>query len=334
MRSVSVFTALLLMPALSWGQDMYSHLRDLSNSDKADGAVSGLVKIGASAVPKLIDTAREGGDMTARGWAIVALSRIPTDSAGRGLSDLQEDGNLPVLVRTWAAAGRINRAEDPNELFDLAKLQSTFPALDRPLKLRFTALVSSGKGMSAGQLLELSQRMPQLAQMISGPLLAGGAAPLVDVMAHGANDNLRRQAAAYLGSLAQSKGVDEVADAVAEAYRFDGDAKDVPWSGGALFVPGIQWPKAAATRMVRDLVAWHVWCDVRGKSDNQKQIHNNIRSLSLAGVVGYQSPGWNDINTEAWLRVWAKFKGKAAVRKLLRQQDAEKRYRKLLDSLR
>ncbi len=333
MRSVSVFTVLLALPALAWGQDLYAHLHDLSDAEKADRAVAALAKLGERAVPKLIDTAREGGDMTARGWAIVALGRIPTESADAGLRRLQEDGALPVLVRTWAAAARINRAADADELFALAGLQSSYPALERPLKLRFSELLNRGQGMDAGQLLELSRRMPQLQPVISGPLLAGGAAPLVEVMARGKNDDLRRQAAAYLGSLAQSRGAGAVAEAVADAYAFDPDAREVPWSGGALFVPGIQWPKKPATRMVRDLIAWHVWCDVRGKTDNQKQIHNNIRSLSLAGVVGYRSPGWSDIDTEAWLRVWSNFEGKAAVRKLLRAQGAEKRYRELLESL-
>ena len=69
------------------------------------------------------------------------------------------------------------------------------------------------------------------------------------------------------------------------------------------------------------MIAWHVWCDVKGKTAEQNQIHNNIRSLGLAGAAGYQSPGFQPANSVKWLEVWTKCVGKDEVKKLLAEQD-------------
>ena len=98
----------------------------------------------------------------------------------------------------------------------------------------------------------------------------------------------------------------------------------MPWSGGALFLPGIQWQKRAGTDLVGELIAWHLWCDVRGRGNEQRQIHNNIRSLSLARAVGYQTPGWNDVGTIRWLQIWRHFAGRSAVSAMLREQGLDK----------
>ncbi|MEE8409622.1 MAG: hypothetical protein V3T05_08455, partial [Myxococcota bacterium] len=74
-------------------------------------------------------------------------------------------------------------------LIKLASLQSTFPALDRPIKKQLAALLGSGPNkMSTGDMLRLATRMPQMQAMIVEPVLGGGAEPLVEVMTRSGAD--------------------------------------------------------------------------------------------------------------------------------------------------
>ena len=91
-----------------------------------------------------------------------------------------------------------------------------------------------------------------------------------------------------------------------QAYRFRAGAKRVPWDRGALFIPSLRWTKSTGKQLVGGLIAWHLWAERHNKAALQKQIHNNIRSLSLARVVGYRSPGWKMISLDRWLVIWGK----------------------------
>ena len=99
------------------------------------------------------------------------------------------------------------------------------------------------------------------------------------------HQKVRFQATAYIGTLVQ-QGNKKVGAAVAKAYEFDADAKNAPWHGGPLYVPGIQWQKEDATALVGNLIAWHLWCDRNGKTSEQQQIYNNLRSVGLSRVAG------------------------------------------------
>ena len=315
-----ILAIVLSTPAMAAGA-AEQWLGQLSDPDRARRAVDALVEIGAPAIPDLSSVARRSDDIVARGWAIVALGRIPSTRAIGELEALSNDTAAPALVRTWAAAARIGRATTTDEILESAKLQGSLPALERPLQMQFEELVHAGRAASSvEELLRLAARLPKLKPVVVQTILAKGARPLVKVMTRAQDDTLRREAAGYLGALAQSKGPDTVAKAVVAAYAFRPDARAVPWSGGALYVPGIAWPKREATKLVESLIAWHVYCDVRGQVDLQRQIHNNIRSLSLAGVVGYQSPGWSEASTVQWLQIWSRHAGKSRVRTLLRRQ--------------
>ena len=75
------------------------------------------------------------------------------------------------------------------------------------------------------------------------------------------------------------------------------------------------------TKLVGALIRWHLWCDINGKSDEQQQIHNNIRSLGLARAAGYQSPGWQKADTKAWLSAWGQAVGKDEISDILKEQN-------------
>jgi len=183
-------------------------------------------------------------------------------------------------------------------------------------------------------MLTVSLRIPQLQQALAPAIIALGPKDLSAALVTAKDQNVRRQAAAYLGSLA-GRGDKGVPAAVIEVYKFDPDAKDVAWKGGPLFVPGINWNKEDARALVGNLISWHLWCDIRGRKSEQKQIHNNIRSLSLARAAGYQGPGWQDIGTVQWLTIWGKAVGRKEIERMLKQQgvDTNRKYSSVLESL-
>ncbi len=113
-----------------------------------------------------------------------------------------------------------------------------------------------------------------------------------------------------------------VINQVVDQLEFDVYADNVPWDGGALFVPSIQWNKDDARSLVGSLIRWNLWCDIKGKSDEQRQIHNNIRSLGLANAAGYQI---REAVTEcnSWLVAWGKAMGKDEIESILQQQNVD-----------
>ena len=154
-----------------------------------------------------------------------------------------------------------------------------------------------------------------------------GSKPLVGAMVKSTNQNVRRMAAGYLASV---QG--DVASQVIKAYAFRKGAKKVPWDGGALFLPGIKWSKKDARALVGNLIRWHLWAEINGKQDLQKQIHNNLRSVQLVRAAGYRNPSWQPIGTDKWLQTWGKVVGRRGIRAILKQQGVrwKRRYRAVL----
>ena len=136
-----------------------------------------------------------------------------------------------------------------------------------------------------------------------------------------------------MGTLAQAGQGTDVSDAVIASVQFDAQATEVPWKGGALFVPNIQWDKENATALVGNLIRWHVWCDQNEKNEEQVQIHNNIRSVALIRAAGYGNPGWQDVGTVQWLQAWKTAVGADGIRELLTDVGAleNKKYASLLE---
>jgi hypothetical protein len=201
--------------------------------------------------------------------------------------------------------------------------------------MRLVEQLNSGSGeISAEGLLSVTMRVPNLQQALTPAIMAMGAEKLTTALTTAQDQNVRRQAAAYLGTLA-AQGDNAVSRGVIGAYRFDIEAQDVPWRGGPLFLPGLNWQKEDARALVGNLVRWHLWCDRKGRAEEKKQIHNNIRSLSLAQAAGYQSPGWQDADTLAWLRVWGNAVGRDEIEAILKEQGEQdnKKYTAVLQGL-
>jgi hypothetical protein len=310
-------------------------INQFSDPAKAEEAIEALVARGEEAIPQLSGEAIEGNDIARRGWAIACLAEIGGEEVDVLLAKVHDDGNQPMLIRTWAAAARIYMTDTTDGLVEKAALAGRFPAVGRPVGMRILERLGAGdEPASAEDILTASIRIPQLQQALAPAILAFGSEKLTGVMATAKDQNARRQAAAYLGAL-HGQGDKGVPAAVIEVYKFDAKAKDVPWKNGPLFVPGIQWSKEDGRALVGNLIRWHLWCDRKGRTAEQTQIHNNIRSLSLAAAAGYQSPGWQDIGTLQWLTVWGKALGREEVERILKQQGVEqdRKYSDVLEKL-
>jgi len=317
------------------GESVRDLLRQLSDSKTAPAAVEKLVAKGDAAKEHLLGEAIEGNDITRRGWAIVALAQIGGEGVDETLQKVHSDGNQPELLRTWAAAARVSSAKSTEELVELAKLVGQFPAIGRPIGIRLVAKMKDKEAdATPTQMLQVTLNVPALQQALAPAILAQGSEKLTAVMIDAEDQNVRRQAAAYLGTLA-GQGDKSVADNVVKAVQFIPEAKVTPWQGGPLFIPGIAWPKEQARLLARNLIAWHLWADLNGQPDVQNQIHNNLRSIALAQAAGYQNPGFAATDSVSWLKTWGAAAGKASVEALLAEQDVStnKKYAAALQGL-
>lgn len=273
-------------------------------------------------VGDLLKVATKDESLSKRGWAIAALAEIGGQDVDEYLLDVHADTDQKLVVRTWAAAARVSMTRTVNGLIEKANLVPQFPALGRPIGMRIVEKMSADPSKANPEkVMAVTQKVPQLQGSLAPMIIAFGPEKIAKVMVTGKDQNVRRIAAGYLGSVAQQGGAKEVAEVVKKRLAFDAQASEVPWNGGPLFIPGIQWSKENATELVGSMIRWNLWCDVNGKSQEQRQIHNNIRSLGLARAAGYQSPGWNNIDCISWLRAWSKVVGKDGIKKILTEQN-------------
>ncbi len=263
--------------------------------------------------------------MVSRGWTIAALATIAGQDIDELLLEIQDSPKQPMLVRTWAAAARVDRCRSSAALIEKAALIHRFPALSRPIGKRLIAnLQAEGKQANVERLLEISIRLPGLQPTLTPMILAQNKKDLVQAMRQATDQVVRRHAAAYLGTIASSGEAKEVATEIVAAYQFDPIATDVPWQGGPLFIPGIDWQRESgqARELTDQLIRWMLWCDRHGRVDEQKQLHNNLRSLNLARAAGYESPGWQTADAVVWLKVWRDVVGDDRLQEILAQQKA------------
>ena len=308
-------------------------IADLSQADRAKAAVNKLVRMGEPAVDDLVDFVVDSQDTSARGWAIVALGKIGGLRADAALQAIHQQNAQPMLVRTWAAAARIEMAKSPQRLINLANLASQFPSTARPLAMKLSAHLARDKGpKKAERLFDAATRIPALRTELQAVILALPSRDLVNALISGKNNQVRRMAAQYLATVASKRK--DIGRAVINAVRFNTRAKQPPWGTSmALFLPGMQWQQAEARQLVGQLMRWHLWADVNGQNGIQQQIHNNLRSVALIRAAGYRNPGWSNINTIAWLKIWKDTVGVDAVRAMLREQKVAglRRYQAVFD---
>ncbi len=286
----------------------------LSDPETAEEALEAVMRR-ADALRRLEEVAVHGTDLSARGRAILAIQGIEGDEADAVLRALA-DGDHPELVRTWAAAARVNRAPDLPAYLDLADAyMGRYPALARPFELRAAALL---QGADLDELLALVARQPNLAPAAAPLILAAPAERLVRLMQTHPDDPVRRQAAAYLASKAQRSDSEhrEVSRAVRDALAYTRRAERLPWEGGALYVPGIGWQRAEAVDLVRLLILWNLHCDRIGAADAQRQVQNNLRSVQLLRAAGF-SNAWPDVNGPEVLVEYGRVAGRKAVEEVL-----------------
>ena len=306
-------------------------IQKLENSKTAHQAIEEIIAYAKGSdfnreavIKDLLEVVRTDDSLTKRGWAIAALAEIGGQDVDEYLLNVHADEKQEQIVRTWAAAARVTMTRTVNGLIEKANLVSQFPALGRPIGIRIVEKLSDDSSQGDPEkVLAVTQKVPLLQEALASTIMAFGPAKLTDVMIHADDTNIRRLAAAYLGTLAQQGNGDKVAEEVANQLKFDMSAKNVPWTGGALFVPGIQWKKEDARKLVGQLIRWNLWCDIRGKTQEQRQIHNNIRSLGLARAAGYTSPGWNEVDCIAWLKAWGAAMGRGEIQDILKQQDVD-----------
>ena len=302
----------------------------LENSKTADEAIEAIKTFANSSetnrdqiVQKLLGVATNDESIPKRGWAIAALAEIGGQDVDEYLLNVHADSRQPQLVRTWAAAARVSMTRTVNGLIEKANLVAQFPALGRPIGLRIIEEMSGDDGDQGdpAKILAVTQQVPQLQAALAPAIMAFGAERLSELMVRGEDNEIRRIAAGYLRALANQGDTSDVVEQVVRQLQFDVAANKVPWSGGALFVPSISWSKDDARSLVGNLIRWNIWCDLKGKSNEQRQIHNNIRSLGLANAAGYQPPQRGEVDASAWLVAWGQGVGKSEIESILQEQD-------------
>ena len=286
-------------------------------------------------VKKLYNVARRDSELSRRGWAIAALAEIGGQDVDEHLLGIHSDDSQKDVVKNWAAAARVKMTRTLPGLLEKAQLIQKFPALGRPIGMRIVEAMADDKEASAEDVLKVTLRVPQLRQALAPSILAFGPEKLTEAMITASDTNVRRQAAAYLGTLYNQGKPKEVVKSVVEAVKFDAQAEAVPWDGGALFIPGVKWGKEDARALVGNLIRWYLWSDINKENSNKQQIHNNIRSLGLANAAGYTSPGWQNVGTNQWLLAWGKCMGKDEIKGILEEQNVldKDRYSSVLNDL-
>ncbi len=285
-------------------------------------------------IQALVKLTNSGDEIAQKGWAIAALAKIGGQDVDEQLLDIHSNGANLAIVRTWAAAARVSMTQSVNGLIEKANLINQFPALGRPIGLRLVETMNAGqKSVELAKVIGLTVKVPQLTAGLAPAIMAFGPEAVAEVAAHGPDNNIRRTATGYLGALANQGQSQAVAELVTSELTFNPDAEAVPWKGGALFLPAIQWSKPEAQQLVGQLIRWYVWCDTRGDKDSQNQLYNNLRSIQLARAAGYQVAAPD--NVTAWLENWGKVVGKEKIQKILQEQGLldNKKYAAVLEDL-
>ena len=291
---------------------------------------------GPDAIPRLFEEAIQSTSAVSCGWAVIALVEIGGD-LGRTALIAVEQASPSELTKTWARAGRVRLAQSPRELTRLSELGAFDQNLLRPLTERWLEwLTPEATDLTIEHAIEAISRSGHLQPALAPTILGYGPRPLLRLLLEGRSNGSRNFAAGALASLScgQDHDAADVAKRVLDALRLDPEAELPPWRGGALFIPSLNWKNKEARQLVRTLVSWLVWCDVRGRAQESQQLQNNLRSISLARAAGFELPSGQP-SVSRWLTVFGNAFGMAALDELLREQGLEpgERYPDVFEAL-
>ena len=297
-----------------------------------DATIEVLLQNREVAVQVAATTARRHEDMVRRGWAILVLSRINDDPSILILEALAKDPGQSALIRSWAAAGRLSSTTSIDELLSIAPLVHELPALTKPLTDQVRRLIAAIDGNQTEVMLELMTSVPVLRNELSEAVLTINPEALAGVMLGASNVNVRREAAAWLATMARENQL-AVANAVIAGNTFVAEKHQAPWDDGALFIPSINWSRSQAQRLINELTAWYISSDVYGVPADSAPIINNFMSVGLIRTAGAEPPGARDL--DSWLIAWGRAVGAVELRTLFERTGVSRhrRFREILTRL-
>ena len=299
-RTALVVAMLVAIPVANAYANQWSQKRlvnQLLDEEKAPHAVAEIIKQGPGALPHLKKLVLSDAPLVSRGWAIIATTRIKSPKSRKFLEAWSGDTQLPELVRTWSWAGRIETAGDLEELQKLLSFTHSMPSVKKAWNKRAREILESSGTLNSNNLesvLKLAAANPQLSSAIAPVILKQPVKKLTSLMFTSQNNHIRRMAASYLGTIANQRGVDEVAPELARMYRYSTKRgrKGVFWKGGGLFVPGIRWPQQSARKLMFNLIQWLQYTEGQGLQGESRQLMNNLRSVSLHRQAGVRLRGY------------------------------------------
>ena len=289
-------------------------LDELQDGSDRDAAYSRASSLSSDSVNELLTVARSSDEIDRRGWAVVCLASMSGDDASQALDLLKSDQSQPPLVRTWAAAALVNSTAEIDSLVASAQLCQQLPALRRPLRLRILDLLQSSEAeFSVESLLRLTISDYELQQALAPVLLKVEPGRLAATLLKSDNQELRRQAAAWLATQKQHQNAN-VEQAVIKSLVFSSEEKSVPWKSGPLYVPALNWNKEQAISLISELTAWYVWCSANEQSAELSKIHTNLYSRQLMSAAGFEQV---PTDVKEWLNVWKNVIGDEAMEELM-----------------
>jgi hypothetical protein len=229
-------------------------------------------------VTELRDTALNGETLEAQGQAVLDLVASKDADATGALLSIESQKRAPELVRTWAAAGAVQRATSLDELTALSDLLSRYASLERPFRL--AAMSMMGGDLDVKALLVFSVKSPALRGAFSQSLAKSDPNALMDIMFAHESNPVRQLAAGYLATR------DDAAESIVARYKYAAADSAVPWQGGALYVPSLGWSRARAKILMGHLTAWYLYCERHSLDQEKQQVFNNLRSVGIWRQAG------------------------------------------------
>lgn len=320
-------------------QDLIQQLDDPEESKEARESIRGK---GKGAVPFLLKHLQDpAASVVERGYCLTLLTERPDPEVSRALAQLAKNSDQD-LVKLWTRAALLQMAETPGEVLRTfsqgspledpdtklgAWKPNEFPELQRPVALKLQNWQLETE--ESLQLLALSQAMgtpagvsPTISQVVGPILRKASTNELTRLMFSSQHQQVRRLAAGLLANSARTEK-EKVLSAVGEALSLSADSQDVPWAGGALFIPQFRGlSKTQSVELIGQLVRWSVWTEIHETPGDQvKPLENNLRSYNLWSVAGGRNAGWRQAKGgRAWLSAYAKIAGNEAARQILTEQ--------------